>query len=160
VNASALLTAGPALPPSHFVLRGHPLAVRQAIGGVLRSLVHVPLDAEARQSLELVLAEVLNNVVEHALKDHRGGRIALRAGIAGGRLVAEVSDDGAPMPGDALPPGRVPSGDSALDDLPEGGFGWPLIRQLTDEVRYQRLDGRNVLWFSMALGADDLTFAR
>ena len=37
-------------------------------------------------------------------------------------------------------------------DLPEGGFGWFLIRELTHDLTYRRDGSRNHLSFRMVLG--------
>ena len=52
------------------------------------------------------------------------------------------------MPGGRPPAGRLPDGaDCALVDLPEGGFGWHLIRTLTRDLAYVRSGGCNRLSF-------------
>jgi serine/threonine-protein kinase RsbW len=55
-----------------------------------------------------------------------------------------------------MPDGRPPIGSYAgpaviLDDQPEGGFGWFLIRSLARELEYRRTDGENVLTFRIAV---------
>lgn len=92
---------------------------------------------------ELVLAEVLNNVVEHACAEAPGRIVAVElwSGTAG--LHCRVTDDGRPMPGTRPPANPLPEPHS----LPEGGFGWPLIHQLTEDLHYSRARGVNVLSF-------------
>jgi serine/threonine-protein kinase RsbW len=99
-----------------------------------------------------VLAEVLNNVAEHAYGD-AGGRVAvtLTPDPAGVRCL--VVDAGRAMPGGQLPEGRLPLGpDMALEDLPEGGFGWHLIRSLCADLTYARVGGQNRLSFVLTSG--------
>lgn len=97
-------------------------------------------------AVEIVLAEALNNVVEHAYAG-KGGRIALRLTVTPREVRARIGDSGRPMPGLALPPGLCPHrllhGD--VLDLPEGGFGWLLIRELASVISYRQQDGRNLL---------------
>lgn len=128
-------------------------AVRSALGGVLQGLNYVDLPSEVRGVLELVLAEALNNVVIHAHAHRPDGVIEVRVlHDASGKapvLTCELIDDGVPMPdGQAPRPCSVEiEGDTAL--LPEGGFGWMLIRELARDVDYRRTDGRNRLTFQL-----------
>ncbi|TKA96123.1 ATP-binding protein [Cereibacter changlensis] len=120
------------------------LAVRAA----LRRLLDTPpldgLDEEARWRAELVLAEVLNNVVEHG---QPRGRIAVRLRLEGEALAFRISDHGLPLPHGRLPEGVL----SAPATLPEGGFGWPLIRALASDLEYRRAEGVNHLSFRIGL---------
>ena len=71
-----------------------------------------------------------------------------------GGLHCTVSDTGAPMPGLCLPEGQFqPLKD--LADLPEGGFGWFLIRSLTEGLAYQRSKGLNRLSFQLPAKQSD-----
>ncbi len=121
-------------------------AVRSALlslsGGVL--LHHLP--EEARGMAEVVLAEALNNIVEHAYGSG-GGQIEITVKPDAGGLSCLIVDEGKPMPDGALPRGALPPADPA--DPPEGGFGWYLIRTLSRDLRYVRRDGRNHLSFRL-----------
>jgi serine/threonine-protein kinase RsbW len=50
------------------------------------------------------------------------------------------------MPNLQLPQG-APADLSDLDDLPEGGFGWFLIRAMTSDLVYHRTGGQNCVRF-------------
>jgi serine/threonine-protein kinase RsbW len=100
------------------------------------------LSAGFAQSAELVLAEVLNNVAEHAYADEPGD-IELSLERREGSVAVRVADQGRSMPDRRLPLGEAPN----PLDLPEGGFGWNLIRQLTDELCYRHHEGWNLLTF-------------
>ena len=133
-----------------------PLAVRSALSGVLQGLSYLALSPDLRGTLELVLAEALNNVVEHAHGGRGDGAIEVRVAheAAGGVpvLVCELIDDGAPMPGDGLP--MPPDLGAEIADLPEGGFGWMLIRELARDVDYARCGERNRLRFRLDIDAE------
>ncbi|MDF0600672.1 ATP-binding protein [Psychromarinibacter sp. C21-152] len=94
---------------------------------------------------ELVLAEALNNVVEHAQRDRPDGTIELHSETRDDGLDLWLFDDGAPMPGDTVPQGDLPDTASRAARTPEGGFGWYLIRSLADDLTYARLPGGNLL---------------
>ncbi len=54
------------------------------------------------------------------------------------------------MPGGQPPAGHLPRvaappPGGGVGDLPEGGFGWSLIRTLTTDLSYSRQAGRNEL---------------
>jgi serine/threonine-protein kinase RsbW len=118
-----------------------------AVRAALRHLCQAPpvagLAPDARGSVELVLAEVLNNVVEHAYAD-AAGEIEITLSAEGEGLCCLVADAGLPMPEGMLPAGRLPE---LQGDLPEGGFGWYLIRNLATDITYRREGGRNLIGF-------------
>ncbi|MRU14784.1 ATP-binding protein [Roseovarius sp. A21] len=101
--------------------------------------------------VELVLAEALNNVVEHAYAEIATGPVSIEATVAHGQVLAHIRDNGAPFPGLEPPPGRLPTSDGEIDNLPEGGFGWFLIRDLCETVEYRREGGGNRLTLGMRL---------
>ena len=106
------------------------------------------LDEDSRAVAELVLAEVLNNVVEHAYGG-AGGKIDLSLRRGAGWIAFRVADAGLPYPANALPVVRSdPSG-----SLPEGGFGWGLIRALATGVAYRRAGRVNVLVFRVPVNS-------
>jgi len=67
-------------------------------------------------------------------------------------LDCRVLDDGRPMPEGRLPCGRE-DWPTARDQLPEGGFGWFLIRTLAMDLCYNRIEGRNRLAFRLTVGS-------
>jgi serine/threonine-protein kinase RsbW len=94
----------------------------------------------------------MNNIVEHAYAD-RQGQIDVTLWTAPDGLRCRLADNGAPMPG-ALPGGALPR-ITPEGDLPEGGFGWFLIRQLARDVVHLRRDGVNLLTFRIPSGQSD-----
>ncbi|WP_161556014.1 ATP-binding protein [Mangrovicoccus ximenensis] len=80
------------------------------------------------------------------------GRIELECECRKSRLICTVSDGGTPMPEHRLPDRELAAIDVARQDLPEGGFGWFLIRELVEELSYARQDGKNIVRFGLGLG--------
>jgi len=105
------------------------------------------MHADAISTAEIVLAEVMNNVVEHAYKMDPDGEIYLSLVQVDGRLQCKSIDFGHPMPDLSLPIGKENDLNCDLQDLPEGGFGWFLIRNLTDNLTYFRENESNMLTF-------------
>ena len=100
---------------------------------------------ESRGSVQIVLAEVLNNIAEHAYASF-AGRIELSVTAHDGFVFVRLVDAGLPMPGEELPGGKLNMA-TGIQDLPEGGFGWLLIRTLTQDLAYLREGGHNTLSF-------------
>lgn len=124
------------------------LSVRDGLQHLFRQDPLIDMSEEQRGLSEIVLAEILNNIVEHAYRG-TSGRIEISIAQQAGFLDICVIDRGEPMPDLKLPSGELrPPLDA--QDLPEGGFGWPLIHSLTQDLHYQRVQGQNILQFRMA----------
>ncbi len=139
------------------VFPGDQGAVRKALKNAMHFLRGLDISGDACGSVELVLAEVINNVVEHAYADRQVGIIELRIARTRDALLFDVIDDGIPMPDGAAPAGRQHELDCPADALPEGGFGWFLIRELTHDLSYARDGSRNWLKFRMQPGQPQLS---
>jgi serine/threonine-protein kinase RsbW len=135
---------------------------RAALADLCGQLALRGLDEDDLGTLELILAEALNNVTEHAygpeggpvevsliLLGRGGGDTDVGSSGPNGRILCEVRDYGRPMP-----PGGPPGPGLPLiappDHLPEGGFGWHIIRCLVSQLSYERLGNSNRL--RMAVG--------
>lgn len=132
--------------------QANPVAIRQALQDMLACPPLADLSEDDRGTVELVLAEVLNNVAEHAY-GAAGGMVEVRVDADPDGLRCLIIDAGREMPGGFLPEGDLPValGDG-LEGLPEGGFGWHLIRSLCAELTYARAQGQNRLSFLIATG--------
>ncbi len=144
----------PAVPPPvllHLTVQGDAVSVSDGLRRVMALPFWSPMSADFATSAELVLAEVLNNVAEHAYAGTSGEiEVSLERTAAG--VAIRVADRGGPMPQNRLPEGAAPD----PRDLQEGGFGWHLIRSLARDLTYRRLDGWNLFSFRI----DDLPPAK
>ncbi|MBU9698249.1 ATP-binding protein [Rhodobacteraceae bacterium HSP-20] len=126
------------------VIAADPAAVR----GLLQRLESDPalarLTAEERDCTLLVLAEALNNVVEHGYAGGAGW-IGLLPGRGPAGRAWRIVDAAGPVPRGAVR-AAMPAGAA------EGGFGWPLILALTERVRMRRQRGMNVLSLCVRAG--------
>lgn len=136
-----------------FSAAGSETAVRAVLVDVITDLKVLGLTGEEYGTIELVLAEVMNNIVEHAYADHSGGMIELEIMPKPDGLHCKLVDDGHAMPGESAPSGMLASIECEIADLPEGGFGWFLIRDLTRDLQYVRENGKNILEFRFAIQA-------
>lgn len=121
------------------------LATRDGIAAVMKQLAALGLSGRLAGDVELALAEVVNNVVEHGYAGIPGGEVDVDGHLSDGWLELRVSDNGRPLPGGHLPPVRTTDLNRLRAELPEGGFGWSLIYHLTDALRYERDGARNTL---------------
>lgn len=126
------------------------LAVRQALGTLMGRLAPLGLTADTLGQTEIVVAEVLNNIVEHAYDI--AGEVSLAVQVLPDSLRFTSVDAGHALPSSLLTTGSMP--DIPVDplDLPEGGFGWAMIRELTESLHYRRIEGQNHLSFSIRCG--------
>ena len=128
-----------------------PVAIRVALNRLRGSPPLSDLSTDQLSMAELVLAEVLNNVAEHAYGE-TGGKVQVRLRRQANGVQFQIVDEGRPMPDGRLPDGRLPGGaDVAVDDLPEGGFGWHVIRSLCSDLTYARIGGQNRLSFALSV---------
>ncbi|WP_226779787.1 ATP-binding protein [Oceaniglobus trochenteri] len=126
--------------------------VRRALASIMSGLGAMDLSEDDSSTVELVLAEVLNNVTEHAYRDAGLGLIRLHLKQTDDGLSCRVIDNGDAMPRNTPPRGYPPNPNGPLETYPEGGFGWFLIRKLTSDLAYLRDADRNILSFRIQIG--------
>lgn len=132
-------------PILELLVQGTDHAVREGLERLMVDLSKARLPQEDIEHAQIVLGEVLNNIVEHAFVGVENGQIRLAAFRSKAVLRVVLMDNGIPMPGGQLPNRPQPRVDVPVNDLPEGGFGWHLIRALTDKLSYERRDQHNLL---------------
>lgn len=132
-------------------LSPQPLDIRRSLLKVRQQFAPTAGE-EVAGRLELVLAEVLNNIAEHggapAASDPT--KIHVSAATAEGGIYCIVSDVGEALPPSCLERRPLPqtrSSEAPDTDLPEGGFGWFMIQHLASKLYYGREGRRNVLAF-------------
>ena len=93
-------------------------------------------------NLNLVLEEAVVNVINYAYPKEEHQSIYLSATLHEGSIVFVLTDTGK-----EFDPTAAPEADITLsaEDRPIGGLGIFLIRQIMNEVKYQRIEGKNVL---------------
>lgn len=127
-------------------------AVRNALLKVDAALLAAGLVRDMRDRTQIALAEACNNIVKHAYPFDSVDVPMITLDIAGDRGGVQITlrDRGGPMPDGRLPGPDLPPID--LDDLlalPEGGFGWPLLRRMTCALSLSRHNGHNILRFRL-----------
>lgn len=121
------------------------LSARDGIGCVVSKLRDLGVSEARAGEVQIALAEAVNNVVEHAYAGRTPGDVRIRCNLDNDQLWISIWDAGLPLPDNRLPPGSPADVSGPIEDLPEGGFGWFLIRELTSDIQYQRTNGSNEL---------------
>lgn len=152
-HSEAVIVAQPKeLPSLHIEVISGKWAVRDALEQLKSGLGPLALDPDEMGTIELVLAEAMNNIVEHAYPPGAPqGPIALHCQAHPAGIAFLIEDRGRPMPDGQLPMGKPVDLGVDFGDMPEGGFGWFLIKDLAKDVEYQRLGSTNRLRFRMTL---------
>jgi serine/threonine-protein kinase RsbW len=138
---------GPIRQATHHIPQADFLAVRAGLQCLMAQEPLRSLPDDARGTAEIVLAEALNNIVEHAYAAH-GGAIEIMVCLQDNAIFCTILDNGAPMPSHKLPQGKAHQL-SDVHNLPEGGFGWFLIRALAQDLQYQRQRDQNFFSFRL-----------
>lgn len=127
--------------------------VRAAIRNASDYIAEFNVSQEDLTSVELSLAEVLNNVVEHAYDGTTDGVVELRIWIQDPHIYIRILDTGRPMPNGRLPLGNPADVGREGCEQDEGGYGLYMIRQLARKLRYTRFGPYNQMSFRITLGA-------
>lgn len=146
------------LPSFNVAVNSGTFAAREAISQLMEKLSPLQLDIEESGTFELVMAEALNNVVEHGYPDpSQGGPIKIDCTHKSNGLHVHIIDQGLPMPDGKTPLGLAAEVDVDFMDMPEGGFGWFLIKDLAKDVRYERQGDKNYLRMRVAIAMNAAT---
>ena len=103
-----------------------------------RSCTQHQVEAGLRHDLHLIVEEACVNVISYAYPAGAPGLMSLQleVGLRAGRKAMDITieDQGSPFDPLALPP---PDLTAPLDELPVGGLGVHLLRELSDQQRYR-----------------------
>ena len=106
------------------------------------------IDMATVMSLNLAMEEAVVNVMDYAYPEGTTGEICIEAIADDTQLHFVISDSGKPF--DPTAKADVDITLSA-EERPIGGLGIHLIRQIMDDVSYERKDGKNILKLSKTL---------
>jgi serine/threonine-protein kinase RsbW len=113
-------------------------SVRQALEFLQSHGLPVRLVFKVRVALE----EILTNIIKYGHDQSRTLDINLLVEIRDREVLVRCSDDGRTFnPLEAAPPDLT----QPLADRPVGGVGLHLVRVLSEQVDYNRVQGRNIL---------------
>ena len=117
--------------------------ISACLAALLEQIDDIPERETLTYNLQLAIQEACTNIVDHAYDGRAGGRIAVElsfstATSAGGsqQLTVDLYDSGRSFDESQT---VAPS----LDEPQVHGYGLFLMRELTDGVRYERVEDRN-----------------
>jgi len=119
--------------------------VRQVVCETIEKLKTFEFTQDFRVTVEIVLAEILNNVAEHGYPCEIDGDVQLSIMVLPNGIQVETRDKGVQMPGLRLPRPPEPDLDVGRENLPEGQFGLFMIHELCQNLTYQRIENENCL---------------
>jgi serine/threonine-protein kinase RsbW len=93
-------------------------------------------------NLTLVMEEAVVNVINYAYPKEDHEKIYVSARLHEGSIIMVIADNGK-----EFDPTLAPEADITLsaEERPIGGLGIFLIRNIMNEVKYERIEGRNIL---------------
>lgn len=93
-------------------------------------------------NLTLVMEEAVVNVINYAYPKEDHEKIYVSARLHEGSIIMIIADNGK-----EFDPTLAPEADITLsaEERPIGGLGIFLIRNIMNEVKYERIEGRNIL---------------
>ena len=105
-------------------------------------LVEQQVSFEAMYLVSLAIEELVTNCIKYGYRDSNHHTIDFLLSVSEGALQLDVIDDGSPFN-----PLEAPRPDLSLppEKRPIGGLGLHLLRELADEMNYERRDGTNRL---------------
>lgn len=123
-----------------------PADIRRVLHSIRTQLSERTLGgAETITIAELVLAEILNNISEHAYSNTDCGTINVMADDLVWAWQFHVLDQGMAIPEAVQLPTEAATPEASR--LPESGFGLIIINTLADNLEYKRSNGTNHLSF-------------
>lgn len=101
--------------------------------------------ASAIAPVMIAADELISNTLDHGAQGRDPPTVGVSATVTDGRISVQLIDDG-----DAFNPldKAIPDTGLAVEERAIGGLGIHLVRRLMDTVAYDRVDGRNRLYFS------------
>ena len=118
--------------------KSDPDTVHSVVQRVLDDLGALNLSDDRRSDFKILLVEVINNIIEHGYQRENSNPIELSLTRDGRSLKFVFVDFGLPMPFGKIQSDILNPAAYARDQLPEGGFGWQIIRQLAHDIGYER----------------------
>jgi serine phosphatase RsbU (regulator of sigma subunit)/anti-sigma regulatory factor (Ser/Thr protein kinase) len=111
------------------------------LAGVFDPPVMTPALEAWRHEVILAVTELASNIIRHAYAEMPGSRLHGLFALYADRLTVDTIDSGRPFD---LPP--APPGPADPRNLPERGFGLPILYSAMDVVQYRRLPPNRSHW--------------
>ena len=99
------------------------------------------IETHVCNAVEICLTEALNNVIKHAYKGESSNQISIIIRLNNNQLEIDIIDEGFPRKNLII--SELNFDPTDIDNLPEGGMGLYIIKQLMDDLNYYSLNGKN-----------------
>ena len=99
------------------------------------------VEEHLQNAVEMCLMEALNNVIKHAYRGEQNHFIDVNVCIDSQLMEIQIIDEGVPR--ESLVIKELDFDPNDIENLPEGGMGLFIIKQLMDELDYYTLNGKN-----------------
>lgn len=125
------------------------------LGSAIRGLaLAATFDETAAFQLELCVIEATTNAIRHAYSGLPGNEVEVVVELVADRISFLIYDSGKAHPDfDQMTP--LSFDWKSPDQVPEGGMGLSIIREIMDEVQYSSYQGRNCLAMTKFLVAEN-----
>ena len=101
--------------------------------------------------VQVLLEEIILNVVRHGFGDRGDGAVEVEVSLDDDAVTMLIVDEAPPF--DPLQDAPAPAPELPLAEMTEGGLGLRLVRQMADELAYERRDDRNRVRLRVDLAA-------
>jgi len=102
--------------------------------------------------MNLALDELFTNIISYGFQDHQEHTIKINISIEGDLLEIRIEDDGVPFnPTES----KTPDFQCGIEECKIGGLGIHLIKKLMDEIQYQRVADKNILFLRRKIRKED-----
>jgi len=103
---------------------------------------------DKRFALEVCVEEIVTNVIKYGYPEDQVGEITIRLDNQSDQLIIQIEDAGVPFD-----PTKAKEVDIHQDlmDRPIGGLGIHMVKKMMSEVRYERVESRNLLTMILQL---------
>lgn len=117
-------------------------AMKQVRGFVADFVTDHALHRDEQARILIMLEELITNLAKYGYRDRSAGLAEVAMQLEPPHLTIEFVDDGDPFDPLAAP---APDLEAPLEERDLGGLGVHILRALAEEIRYTRLEQRNVL---------------
>ncbi len=112
--------------------------MRSAITGICQHTFPAPESEPLTMDFFLAVTEAMNNAVEHSGTDN----VVIELTVAATAIIFKMMTNGVKF--DPTIPVSFPDLNSP-DDMPEGGFGRAIMKEMVDSITYEYQNGKNIL---------------
>jgi len=92
-------------------------------------------------AFEICIMESINNIIKHAYKEQKDKTICVKLKLDKKLIEMEIIDEGEPNNNFVIP--NLDFDPKDINNLPESGMGLYIMKQLMDELTYNRKNGKN-----------------